>query len=125
MMFKNHHQIYTHCEELGVIIGQYWSGYGFWGRVNCITENGDVILDPMPKMCARHRVRLSTLITKGKLIYPVMLNPYKQWLTGKTHIQVLALGRDDNYYPFGELRRNYLPIKSEQHEDIICNNNPQ
>jgi hypothetical protein len=112
-MFRNHHQIYTHCEEFGVIIGQYWKSDSFWGRVNCITESGDVILDPMPMMYARHRISLSKLVTKGQLIIPVMLNPYKQWLTGKTHIQVLAINRDDTYYPFGELRRNYLPMKSE------------
>ena len=83
MMFRNHHQIYTHCEEFGVIIGQYWKSDSFWGRVNCITESGDVILDPMPMMYARHRISLSKLVTKGQLIIPVMLNPYKQWLTVK------------------------------------------
>ncbi len=118
-MFSNHHQIYTHCEELGVIIGQYWRGPGFWGRVNCITEKGYVILDPSPKLCGRHHVHLSKLVTEGQMIAPVMINPYKQWLTGKTHLQVLAFDihftseEDITYYTFGELRRNYVPLEND------------
>ena len=119
-MFRNHHQIYTHCEELGVIIGQYWRGPGFWGRVTCITEKGYVRLDTSPKLSAhRPSVHLSKLVTTGQMIAPVMINPYKQWLTGKTHLQVLAFDihftseEDITYYTFGELRRNYVPLEND------------
>lgn len=109
-MYKNHHQIYTHCSKLGVIIGQYWRGKGYWGRVCCITEKGMVILDPLPKLCARHKVPIHQLVTEGELVTPVAINPYKQ-VNGKVHFQVLAFEKDSkdlDYYPFGEIRRDYI-----------------
>lgn len=111
--FKNHNQIYTHSTEYGVIIGQYWlpkkenmNG----GRVRAITESGDVILDPAPKMTNYSRIDIDELANNWQIFLPVLILPYQRF--NKTlGIQVFAFQDKNNITPyvFGELRRGYEP----------------
>jgi hypothetical protein len=112
--YKNYNQIYTHSTEYGVIIGQYWNpknnAAGLSGRVRCILEDGYVIIDHLPKLCASTRIDIDTITKDWVIKLPVLILPYIR-VNKSLGIQVFAF--KDEYttkpYVFGELRTGYEP----------------
>lgn len=124
MAYKNHHQIFTHDSDRGIMIGQVWRRksnstlpkYDY--EVMCISEGqAPRVVLYSNKGMRKLTPSLWSFIRDYELVRPAIPRPYRR-VDGSIGFQVFNFS-ENPYRVVGELRRNYVStsyINSEGHD---------